>query len=775
MTPRIDPSQELTTVEPRREHATPLRDNTGIEHHRKHAAHLLLAPLAVLAAIGIGSGCGSEDSDGDGGAGADGGTGGDGGTTPATCGEGLVTTACLCGTAEVSGGYCCDGIWQDEACSVEPTSCAEGPITTACLCGSTTAASGYCCDGQVQTEPCQTHPCTHYVKSAGDDGATGTSHATAWATVERVNQAWQSGAIGPGDVICFRRGDLFSGVTLAPATSGTADQPIVVASYDTGPKPVLSSFAALSSWVAEGGGVYAALVPAADAQTNMVTVDGVVVGMGRYPDAGATLTYESHSGATSITDVGIGDTVNWTGAELAINKNDWTLDRCPITNHSGDQFTFTSLGSGQEPEDGRFYFIQNALRCVTSPNEWFHDTADGRLYIFGDPSQKEVRVATLHYLVSIDRQDYITIDGLELAGAILDGIYSYGADSLAVQNCTLSHAGRGGIYVDGGAGIVLDHNVITQCHAVGIHAAATELTATNNHITNIGLTPGQSLLYHPNGIYLTASSTSSNLMQYNTIRYCGYNGIQLSSITNCDIKNNFITDVMQVLDDGGGIYLGGGAGFVRTIEGNIILDSGANAPADVSIARGIYIDSNASDCVVADNTVAGCREAGIQIHGGANNVVTGNTSYNNKFQIMFQRISSPIVGTVMNDNRFVAREASQVALLFYSSDAEIQGFGTSDHNYFARPMDDDDVFSLSSGHKTLIEWRALTGQDASSAGAPAAVSTEDELHFLYNETSTSTTHSLSAPMMDIDGATHSGTITLAPWSSIVLIGAGAID
>jgi microcystin-dependent protein len=69
---------------------------------------------------------------------------------------------------------------------------------------------------------------TYFVKNGGSDGAAGTSDATAWATVSKVNGF----ALAAGDIVQFRGGDTWN-ETLNPK-SGTSGNPITYTSYGTG-------------------------------------------------------------------------------------------------------------------------------------------------------------------------------------------------------------------------------------------------------------------------------------------------------------------------------------------------------------------------------------------------------------------------------------------------------------------------------------------------------------------------------------------------------------
>ncbi len=85
----------------------------------------------------------------------------------------------------------------------------------------------------------------YYVDSAmGDDGRDGSSAATAWRSLGKLNRT----TIGPGDRIFFRRGGSYAGV-FAPKGSGRADAPIVVDAYGDGDAPHLHADGSAASTV----------------------------------------------------------------------------------------------------------------------------------------------------------------------------------------------------------------------------------------------------------------------------------------------------------------------------------------------------------------------------------------------------------------------------------------------------------------------------------------------------------------------------------------------
>ncbi len=77
----------------------------------------------------------------------------------------------------------------------------------------------------------------HFVDSvAGDDTRDGSTPATSWKSIARVNQA----TFQPGDSICFFAGGSWTG-QLAPKGSGSAAAPIVVDQYGSGNRPKIAA------------------------------------------------------------------------------------------------------------------------------------------------------------------------------------------------------------------------------------------------------------------------------------------------------------------------------------------------------------------------------------------------------------------------------------------------------------------------------------------------------------------------------------------------------
>ena len=613
---------------------------------------------------------------------------------------------------------------------------------------------------------------TYYISSSGNDDNNGISESTPWKSIVKVNSSIAS--FQPGDRILFRRGDTFYG-TLAISKSGLAGAAITFGAYGTGAKPVLTGFKTVTGWTSEGNNIYSASITS-EGQTNMVIINGVQYGMARYPDAGTNLKYESHTTATkTITDTGIGDAINWKGAELVINKWDWLLDRCTILNHSGDVFTYEDLGSTGEPRDGRYYFIQNDLKCVTTLNEWYHNSPAGKFYLYGNPSVKTIKVATLENIIILNSCNYVVIDGLYLCGSIFEVIKSISGGNITIQNCDAEFGGSSGIAIQSANSNVIG-NSIKNCNGDGIYAESSNITISDNNILNIGLLPGQ-VQYgmYTQGIRTSGPAGNVYNISYNSIQNISYNGIGCGSGQSQIMRYNFINYACKILDDGAGIYIPGASSFKRIIENNIILNCGAgNSLAD--IVRGIYLDEDASDCLIRYNTVAGCLESGIMLHRAHSNIVSNNTLFNNNQQMYLQAIAGTLYNNLFENNILISKGSSQLCMKCYSSGDDVHEFGDFNYNFYARPVKDDNVFytyspSTGSKYRVLSDWQLYTGQDLNSQKTPALLSEftdTADIDFYYNTSKSNKVISLSQPMIDIAGNRYSTSITLLPYRSVIL-------
>ena len=107
----------------------------------------------------------------------------------------------------------------------------------------------------------------YYVRSDGNDVADGLTPATAWKSLEKVNNA----VLGFGDTVLFRRGDVFRG-HLEPK-SGSDDAPMFYGAYGSGEKPVIEPSYDASSphlWQETSPGIWRCIQPSNNEIGNII-------------------------------------------------------------------------------------------------------------------------------------------------------------------------------------------------------------------------------------------------------------------------------------------------------------------------------------------------------------------------------------------------------------------------------------------------------------------------------------------------------------------------
>ncbi len=562
------------------------------------------------------------------------------------------------------------------------------------------------------------HATNFYVSSTGNDANNGTSPATAWRTLGKVNSSFAS--INPGDSILLRRGDLFFG-TMVIGKSGTSSARIVVGAYGTGAKPVISGFVNLGGWTSSGANIWSASVPTAKTSLNLVTVNGRLQPMGRFPNSTAPssgyLYYESSTFNTtsgSITDNQLTtlSSTNWTGAEVVIRKEAWILDRCRITAQSGNTISHINppglYSNYYRSLTGFGYFIQNDIRTLDTEGEWFYNGTSKTLSFFSntDPSTRQIRMAVFDTLVNTSNRTNITIENLGLEGGHQYAVFNSGGSNVTVQNCDIRYVSYVGIDLTG-SGFLVRNNLIRDCLNNGIDVDG-GVSIVSNTVKNCGMFPGMG--FDGDNQYCGMALGGANqTIQGNRVDSIGYNGIKIDG-DNIVVRNNFVKSFCNVKNDGGGIYtwdnFGRNTRSNRLIVGNIVMDApgvkdGTPASYSDDDVRGIYLDGGANNVRVEDNSVANIGGGGLFYNNTLNVVTTGNTVYNTSEAISFQRFPNlgPLIRNMtVRRNIFFPLTQSQNAFFYWNGslndpapttiEADIRAFGTFDSNYYRNDVAD---------------------------------------------------------------------------------------
>lgn len=607
----------------------------------------------------------------------------------------------------------------------------------------------------------------HFVKGDGSADFT---------TIAQVN----AHTFAPGDRVFFNRGETFTG-TLTINQSGTSGNPIIYGAYGTGANPIITGFTAVSSWTNLGSNIWES-TSAVSVLTNcnMVSINGVNTPMGRTPNLGTYYTVTSHSANASITSSGLTGTPNWTGAEVVTRKERWIWQVGQINSQSSDTISYTDDGVFL-PRDGWGFFIQDDVRTLDVQNEWYYNPSTKKISVYSTSSPTNVFISSSEYAVNSISKSYVTVENLTLIGANTSGVNIYGGSYFSVLNCKIDKCGYDGVALSYSNYTTIDSNVIKNINYSGVYSYghADYETITNNTIDSTYLVLGIGRLYAGSGIVSNGDHVTIN---YNSVDHSGYNGI-FPACPNGTVKNNFVNNSILNRGDGGGIYTSGNHTNL-VLDGNIVLNTVGYATgiADGDVmSHGIYLDMPSTNVTIQNNTSANNTGHGIFLNQrSSNNTVTYNTSFANgqsQFCSVDYTSSSANYNNVVTNNIFVSKASSVYVSYFQSSINDIPGFFSSmDNNIYARPIDDNVVFTVvqpseygSPAYKTLAQWKTFSSVDANSTGSPFAVSLESYIRFEYNETASIKPLTFSENYRDIVTNQDHTTYSLPAYSSMIFL------
>ena len=474
---------------------------------------------------------------------------------------------------------------------------------------------------------------TYYVSNIGNDSNNGISITTPWQSINKINSI----NFTAGDNVLFNRGDTWYG-TLKINSSGTSANRITFGAYGSGAKPIITGFTTISGWTNYGGGIYSKVVTC-QTELNMVTIDGVSTGKGRYPDDGTWLT-NTTVGSGYITDNSLPSSPNWTGARIFMKSEGYRFNHGTITSQSSKQLNYTQQYAwcGGDGHNGWGYFIDNDIRTLTTFGEWFYNTSTSTFYMyFGavDPNSKVVKVASLAE-ATVTSQSYISIDNISFLGFNglgFNNCYNTGTLNLSgssyvsVTNCEIGFSGLSSILV--GTHLTVDNCWIHDGNAHALNGAQDYLTLTNSTIENIGLIYSLMGGWTARGMATNFLSGNNIKIQYNIFKHIGSVAAYCGG-SNATIDKNLFIDCASRCYDCAPIYMPA-YGTNRVITNNIIdgvsgswdgTGSAPNHPLNLwETVEGIYIDepngddSGTNSLTITGNTVSGViNGSGIKLH-----------------------------------------------------------------------------------------------------------------------------------------------------------------
>jgi hypothetical protein len=462
----------------------------------------------------------------------------------------------------------------------------------------------------------------------------------------------------------------------------------------------------------------------------------------------------------------------------------WVLWRGTVTSQSSTTVNFSAFastsGGSLEPAQANYgFFFQNAPAACTQLGEWAYNSSHVLTMYFGSdaPTSHTIKAATLDYLVSGSNVNYLSFNNITFTGANSYIFNLNGCSNITINSCSLSYAGIYGIYGNGtAASWKVTNNNINWSNSIGILASSgsSAWTITGNTVNNSGAVAGMGGSGE-NQYFGIKGARNGSTVSSNTVLNTGYDPIMFTG-TNNIIQNNFVDYFGFVKDDAGGIYCGVANLSGSKVMSNIItrgIGCPSGTPDKDMRAQGIYIDDGASNVEIGSNTVAQCGRSGIYCHNGQNVNIHNNTLYNNTSCIAFYNDGNKVSGiTYQNNINFAKMSTQWVYIASGGSNAPSTYYSSLDNNHYCRPMAETSDFELmvpTSSNVTLATWKTMVGKDGNSKTSPKTVTDTSQIKFFYNNTNAAATYSFTGTYLDALGTSHTSSVTLQPWTSVVLI------
>ena len=625
------------------------------------------------------------------------------------------------------------------------------------------------------------HATIYHVASQGGD----------FSTIAQVNAV----SFEPGDKILFNKGETFTGTLICNA-SGTANTPITYGAYGRGANPIISGFTTIESgWKDEGGGIYSKDL-SAESTPQMVTIDGVQYAMGRWPNTDwQNITRVIGTG--QVKDSELTGTPNWKGAEIVIKTRHWSIEKRTITNQSTNILNFHS--TSYQPKTGWGYFIQNSLSTLDAYGEWYYDKAKSTFYMYfgaSEPTSKIVQVSTIDKGIVCNDGDYITIEGLDITGMNVQSIFFYPTPTnVVIQNCNIWYSGGNGIYMHyplNCAVLNSSFNFTNHCAIWFSDKGAGNSIIRGNTIKNTGLIVGAGGT--DNGAHTAiVCSRSNSKIEHNSIINTGYIPIRFGG-KNTLVKNNFIDTFCSVLDDGAGIYCYADTAIGKRVIHNVILNAVgvvSGTGSTTTQANGLYSDGFSKHILYQGNTIAYVSNFGF--HSNIPELMDITLKNNLFFQanslVSLQRwLSQFTSGFTFTRNIYVTTALNPVVgifnynvdmngqyLSFYNGSLidEVAHIGEIDSNYYYTNIDKAALIYSSAPNAVSINYSNRNWQNTfvydDNSRFVAGINISSYYQFEYNGTSNSKIIKLNTPMIDVRGTKYVGSITLQPYTSVILM------
>ncbi|SNR15568.1 RICIN domain-containing protein [Tenacibaculum jejuense] len=647
----------------------------------------------------------------------------------------------------------------------------------------------------------------YYISASGNDANSGTSINSPWKTINRVNRQ----SLNNGDIINFKRGDVFYGSLDVKGKNGSFAKRIQYDAYGSGNRPIIRAAKSLKNWSRFRGDIWR--IPLNKVDGNRITalyLNNVSQQIGREPNYNATnggyRTISSHSNNNrSISESSALPyaTNFFKGGEITIRTTDDSIKSEIITSHSGKTVNFqlsSSNGFVNNIENNFGYFFQNHVNTLDMNGEWAHDIVNGVLYLYSEvnPNTINVEIPLGAYAISLKNSSNINFKNIKFEGGN-DVVLSINkANNITIDNCELNN---GSNYLGLGFGLKnfkFTNSTIQNGNNIGIRfEQCNGITFSNNLVRNVGTRSGMgasSFVPYTGVRIISENGSAKNIIEKNVVNKIGYHGINYSG-GNFEIRFNYVRNFCLTKDDGGGIYTVGNKNANNRIYKNVVTD-GIGAALGAPNNRGpktagIYIDNDSQNQLIYENSVSNVIGWGLMANLSSKSTFRDNLVYNCGTAIVSSTyfnsfaagggVARATNNTFVN-NIFFPKKANQLCAEF-TNRITASGFNTFlgevNKNYYCQPFNGakqiETFLVRNKTQHTLSEFKiAFPNYEKNGKNAPiqypSSTDANSIIKFEINATGTSKTINLgNIKYVDAKNIEYTGNVAIPPYSSIALL------
>ncbi len=621
-----------------------------------------------------------------------------------------------------------------------------------------------------------THAQNYYISSSATSGGNG-SILSPWNSFVPLNALLSTS--NSVDTIFLKRGDIFRDqITVSLASN------FVITSYGIGNESIISGADLVLNWTP----VLSTSYWQANFSQPVVNffVNDTEQILARYPDDGAGyLTVDGGTTNNTLNDAGLSiiSSTILNQSQVCVHTAQWCWEKSPIASSTSNSITYLNP-TLRVPTANYGYFLYDHLSYLTTGKEWKYDASGQKIYYqpaLGDPNTFlcEASVRSYGILLSSGVSN-IVINNITFEKQTESGIAILSAtnQNIKIDNCSFARQYKYGIDQQGKY-VVVSNSYFREIDGLGIYLNGSCFKAEIHHniFRNNGGFRNSGIGQEINLTSIKGAFVDSCHIHHNDIDSAGYCGISMDGKWNI-IERNIVKNAMLLNNDGAALKSFGTGSQYNIFRNNFVSKSDGNTdgtPSGSFITPAIYFDFSTNNCTIQNNTIYDRNNKGIFLNSGTNNnTVTANVVYGGNYLLDFNGspiIPTPMTGMTVKKNVLFAKDPSAHIIRMVDNTGGYN-HGVIDSNYYFQPYNANNYeFIPPSTTNNFSTWLSNTGYDANTQNSFLNWTLPTSYDTLFmNQTDNPLTINLgSNEYLDLDSNIICGSITLQPYTSIILI------